>query len=74
MNVIVKMGGVVTLPDEVVDELDLEPLQLVFVLELPKASGLGVRARREALGPLVVVRGHGCSLPVHSSTVSNAAT
>jgi hypothetical protein len=25
MNVIVKLGGVVTLPDEVVDELDLEP-------------------------------------------------
>lgn len=32
MNVIVKLGGVVTLPDEVLDELDLEPgSEIAFV-------------------------------------------
>jgi antitoxin component of MazEF toxin-antitoxin module len=38
MNVIVKMGGVVTLPDEVVDELDLEPGSEIVFSKSPDGS------------------------------------
>jgi antitoxin component of MazEF toxin-antitoxin module len=45
MNVIVKMGGVVTLPDEVVDELDLEPGSEIEFARSPAGGFIVGRAR-----------------------------
>jgi bifunctional DNA-binding transcriptional regulator/antitoxin component of YhaV-PrlF toxin-antitoxin module len=55
MNVIVKMGGVVTLPGEVLDELDLEPGSEIVFSRSPtggfvvEKATLGERPSREQI-------------------------